>query len=52
MGWLGLGLIFPRFELPPNFIFECYRPQSYRPCTYLLGQDGAGWGEVGRGGVR
>ena len=23
-------LIFLRFELPPNFIFQCYRPQTWQ----------------------
>ena len=23
-------LIFLRFDLPPNFIFECYRPQTWQ----------------------
>ena len=35
-------LIFPRFKLPPNFIFQCYRSQTWQfylvfPALFISG---------------
>ena len=35
-------LVFPRFKLPPNFIFQCYRPHTWQfylffPALFISG---------------
>ena len=32
---IQIFLIFLRFELPPNLIFQCYRPQTWQSYLFL-----------------